>query len=53
MTESPQTAAPKANGLSTLLNVIAAPKEAFETLKVAPTWGWAMIVAIGAVSVVP
>lgn len=46
MTESPQTAAPKANGLSTLLNVIAAPKEAFETLKVAPTWGWAAIIAI-------
>lgn len=46
VTESPQTAAPKANGLSTLLNVIAAPKEAFEALREAPTWGWAMIVAI-------
>jgi len=46
VTESPQTAAPKASGLQTLLNTIAAPKEAFETLKVAPTWGWAIIVAI-------
>ena len=46
MTESPQTAAPKANGLSTLLNVIAAPKEAFEALREAPTWGWALIVSL-------
>jgi hypothetical protein len=46
VTESPQTAVPKANGLSTLLNVIAAPKEAFETLREAPTWGWALLVTL-------
>ncbi len=58
MIESPQAEAPKANGLSTLLNVIAAPKEAFETLREAPTWGWAMIVTlvlmvVGAFMMVP
>jgi hypothetical protein len=36
----------RANGLSTLLNVIVAPREAFETLRVAPTWGWAFIVTV-------
>lgn len=46
MTESPQTIAPKANGLQTVLNTIASPKEAFETLRVAPTWGWAAIITI-------
>jgi len=38
--------AEKANGLSTVVNVIAAPREAFETLRIAPTWGWAFVVAI-------
>lgn len=38
-------AAAKANGLSTVLNVIAAPREAFQTLRVAPMWGWAFVVA--------
>lgn len=37
--------ASKANGLSTVVNVFTAPKEAFETLRVAPTWGWAFVVA--------
>jgi len=46
VTESPQTAAPKASGLQTVLNTIAAPKEAFETLREAPTWGWALIVSL-------
>jgi hypothetical protein len=36
----------KANGLSTVVNVITAPREAFETLRVSPTWGWAFLVAI-------
>ena len=45
MTESPQSA-PKASGLQTVLNTIASPKEAFETLRVAPTWGWAAIISI-------
>jgi hypothetical protein len=39
-------AATKANGLSTVVNVIAAPREAFETLRKAPTWGWALVVAV-------
>lgn len=38
--------AAKANGLSTVLNTAAAPQEAFETLRVAPTWGWACLIAI-------
>lgn len=38
--------AAKANGLSTVINTIAAPSEAFETLRVAPTWGWALVIAI-------
>lgn len=38
--------ADKANGLSTVVNVITAPREAMETLRVAPTWGWALIVAL-------
>ncbi|HEY8298609.1 MAG TPA: YIP1 family protein [Candidatus Baltobacteraceae bacterium] len=36
----------KANGLATALNVIASPKEAFETLRDIPMWGWAFIIAI-------
>jgi hypothetical protein len=38
--------AAKANGLSTVVNTIAAPAEAFETLRESPTWGWALIVAL-------
>ena len=37
--------ASKANGLTTVVNVITAPREAFETLRIAPTWGWAFLVA--------
>ena len=40
------TQAPKAGGLRTALDVIAAPAEAFERLRVAPTWGWALLIAI-------
>lgn len=36
----------KANGLTTVVNTIASPGEAFETIRVAPTWGWACLVAI-------
>ena len=36
----------KANGLSTVINTIASPPEAFETLRVAPTWGWAFVIAL-------
>ncbi|HKU66359.1 MAG TPA: hypothetical protein VJP85_01140 [Candidatus Baltobacteraceae bacterium] len=38
-------AAAKANGLSTVVNVVTAPREAFETLRVVPMWGWAFVVA--------
>lgn len=38
--------AAKANGLSTVINTIAAPSEAFESLRVAPTWGWALVFTI-------
>lgn len=34
----------QANGLNTVLNVIAAPREAFESIRTAPTWGWAFII---------
>jgi Yip1-like protein len=37
---------PKANGLSTVVDTIVAPKEAFERLAVTPTWGWALIVSL-------
>lgn len=39
-------AAGRANGLSTVINVITAPREAFETLRVSPTWGWAFVIAV-------
>lgn len=40
------TAAPKANGLKTALDIVIAPKEALESIRVAPTWGWAFIVSV-------
>ncbi|HEY1654330.1 MAG TPA: hypothetical protein VGF86_04365 [Candidatus Tumulicola sp.] len=40
------TGAPKANGLKTALDTIVAPKEAFEQLRVVPTWGWALLISI-------
>jgi hypothetical protein len=33
------------NGLTTALNIIVAPKEALETLREAPMWGWAFLIA--------
>jgi hypothetical protein len=49
---------PKANGLKTAFDIIMAPKEALETLRVAPTWGWALaftlvLVAIGNYLTIP
>lgn len=38
--------ASQANGISTVVNTIAAPNEAFDTLAAAPTWGWALLIAI-------
>jgi hypothetical protein len=37
---------PKANGLKTVVDTIVAPKEAFESIRVAPTWGWALLITI-------
>lgn len=37
--------APKANGLKTALDMVIAPKDALESLRVAPTWGWAYLIA--------
>jgi hypothetical protein len=37
------TGAAKANGLKTALDTVIAPKDAFEQLRVAPTWGWALL----------
>lgn len=39
-----QTQAPKANGLSTVINTIVSPTEAFQAIRNAPTWAWALIV---------
>jgi len=50
--------APTSSGLATVLNTIIAPKEAFESIRTAPTWGWAFIIAellvlIGSIIVLP
>jgi hypothetical protein len=37
---------PKANGLKTIVDTIVAPKEAFESIRIAPTWGWALLITI-------
>lgn len=39
-------AATNSGGLSTVVDTIAAPADAFERLQAMPTWGWALIVAI-------
>lgn len=36
----------QSNGLSTVVDTIASPAEAFERQRTAPTWGWALVVAI-------
>jgi hypothetical protein len=36
----------KPNGLKTAWDTIVAPKEAFENLRVAPTWGWAFLIVM-------
>jgi hypothetical protein len=40
------TETPKANGLKTAIDIVIAPKEAFETLRVSPTWGWAFLITV-------
>jgi hypothetical protein len=44
--QSQQTAAPTRSGLQVVLDVIVAPKAAFESLRAVPTWGWALIISI-------
>lgn len=36
----------KVNGLKTVVDTIVAPKAAFESMRVAPTWGWALLISI-------
>lgn len=36
----------KPSGIKTAWDTVVAPKEAFESLSVAPTWGWAFLIAI-------
>jgi hypothetical protein len=36
----------KPNGLKTVWDVIVAPKDALESLRVAPTWGWALLIVL-------
>jgi hypothetical protein len=40
------TATPKANGLKTAIDIVIAPKEALEAIRVSPTWGWAYIISV-------
>ncbi len=37
---------PKPDGLKVALDTIVAPKEAFESIRVAPTWGWAFLIVL-------
>ena len=38
--------APTGSGLKTAIDVVIAPKDAFEALRAVPTWGWALVVAL-------
>ena len=38
--------APKVSGLKTVLDIIVAPKDAFESLRTNPVWGWALLVTL-------
>jgi hypothetical protein len=40
------TETPKANGLKTAIDIVIAPKEAFEALRLSPTWGWAFLITV-------
>jgi hypothetical protein len=37
---------PNPNGLKVALDTIVAPTEAFEAIRVAPTWGWALLIVL-------
>lgn len=43
--DSPAPAEPR-NGLQTAINIIVSPREAFETLRISPMWGWAFIITV-------
>jgi hypothetical protein len=34
------------SGLTTVIDTVAAPSDAFERIKIAPTWGWALVIAL-------
>lgn len=38
--------APRISGLKTVLDTIVSPKEAFEAIRIVPTWGWALAIAV-------
>ena len=44
MSVSAPAAPTKANGLTTVLDVITSPSKGFETLRAVPMWGWAYII---------
>ncbi|MGA7354128.1 MAG: hypothetical protein WA431_04445 [Candidatus Cybelea sp.] len=37
---------PRVNGLKTVLDIIVAPKDAFESLRATPVWRWALLVTL-------
>ncbi|PZR57545.1 MAG: hypothetical protein DLM50_06110 [Candidatus Meridianibacter frigidus] len=44
--QTPESVPERGNGLQTALNVIVAPRDAFETLRIIPMWGWAFLIAM-------
>jgi len=44
--ESEAGTASTGNGLKNAIDIVIAPKEALERLRVAPTWGWALLIVI-------
>lgn len=38
--------APRINGLKAVVDIIVAPKDAFESLRANPVWGWALLVTL-------
>ncbi|MBV8245051.1 MAG: hypothetical protein JOZ38_03935 [Candidatus Eremiobacteraeota bacterium] len=51
MTSETSALPERKNGLTTVLNTVIAPREAFESLRDGPTWGWAYVIVM-ALSVV-
>ena len=46
MDPAPTSAPPTVNGMTTALQIITAPRAALERLRIAPTWGWAFLIAM-------